>query len=62
LAQLLGFPSARPVEDGVGDRLAQGASREDSDKVTDLTFQEDQDGDAETSDEEQGSPDMPTKG
>ena len=63
LSQLPGFPSARPASDVVVDRPAQGASSgEDSDEVTDLTLLDDQDEDEEMSNEEPGSPDMPTKG
>jgi len=63
LSQLPGFPSARPAEDVADDRSAQGASSgEDSDEVTDLTLPDDQDGDEMMSNEELGSPDMPTKG
>jgi len=43
LSQLPGFPSARPAEDVVDDRSAQGASSgEDSDGVTDLILPDDQ--------------------
>ena len=39
-----------------------GLLGEDSDEVTDLTLPDDQDEDEEMTDEEPGSPDMPTKG
>jgi len=61
--QLPGFPSARPANDVVDDRQDQGASSgKDLDEVTNLTLPDDPDEDEELSDEEPGSPDMPTKG
>ena len=63
LTQLPGFPSARPANDVVDDRQDQGASSgKDLDEVTNLTLPDDPDEDEELSDEEPGSPDMPTKG
>jgi len=61
LAQLPGFPAARPAEEKVDDKSAWGTSSgEDSDEVTDMTLQNSQD--EEISEKEQGSQDMPTKG
>jgi len=63
LSQLPGLQSARSADDVVDDRQDQGGSSgEDSDKVTNLTLPDDQDEDEEMSDEEPGSPYMPTKG
>ena len=60
LAQLLGFPSARQAEEEADDRSARGTSSgQESDEVSDLTLQDSQD--EETSEDEQGSQDMPTK-
>jgi hypothetical protein len=60
LSQPPGFPSARPADDVVDDLQDQGASSgEDSDEVIDLILPDE---DEELSDEEPGSPDMPTKG
>ena len=55
MAQLLGFPSDRPVGMDVDERSAQEvSSEEDSDGVTDLTIQDGQESYDETSDEDQG--------
>ena len=63
LLQLPGFPSARPADDVVDDRPAQGASSgENSEEVTYLTLRDEQDEDGEVSDEELGIPDMQAKG
>jgi len=65
LAQLPGFPSARPTEDEIDHRPAEGTESEnDSDEVIDLTSPNEtgSDVDDDISDDEQGNPDMPTKG
>jgi len=55
LAQLPGFPVDMPVGMDVDERSAQEVSSDkDSDGVTDLTIQDSQESDDETSDEEQG--------
>jgi len=60
---LPGFPSARPAEDVIDDRTAEGtSSEEDSDQVTNLTLPDDLDKDEDMSDDEPGNPDMLTKG
>jgi len=61
LAQLPGFPPARPAEeDSDGSSAQETPSGEESDEVTDLTLQDDQED--ETSEDEQGSQDMPRRG
>jgi len=63
LAQWPSLPSAGPAAEEVDDRLALGASSgEDTDEVKIREIQDDQAGVSDSSDEEQGSPDMPTKG
>jgi len=63
LSQLPGFPSARPTEDEIDHRPAEGTdSGDDSDEVIDLTLLNDPDEDEDMSDDEPGNPDMPTKG
>jgi hypothetical protein len=68
LAQLLDFPSARPNEDKIDHRPAEGTegteSRDNSDEVIDLTSPNERGSDVDEgiSDDEQGNPDMLLKG
>jgi len=68
LAQLPGFPSAGPTEDEIDHRPAEGTegteSGDDSDEVIDLTSPNERGSDVDEgiSDDEQGDPDMPSKG
>ena len=70
LAQLPGFPSARPTEDEIDNRPAEGTkgteSGDDSDEVIDLTSpnlnEKGSDVDEGISDDGQGNPDMLSKG
>jgi len=68
LAQLPGFPSARPTEDEIDHRPVEGTegteSGDDSDEVIDLTSPNERgsDVDEDISDDGQGNPDMPSKG
>jgi hypothetical protein len=68
LAQLQGFPSARATEDEIDHRPAEGTEKaesgDDSDVVIDLTSPNERgsDADEDISNDEQGNPDMPTKG
>jgi hypothetical protein len=70
LAQLPGFPSARPIEDEIDNRPAEGTegteSGDDSDEAIDLTSgcpnERGSDVDEGISDDGQGNPDMPSKG
>jgi len=65
LAQLPGFPSARPTEDEVDHRpVEETESGDDSDEVIKLTLPNERDSDEEEdiSGDEQGNPDMPPKG
>ena len=68
LAQLPGFPSARPTEDEIDNRPAEETegteSGDDSDEVIDRTSPNDRGSDVDEgiSDDGQGNPDMPSKG
>jgi len=68
LAQLPGFPSARLTEDEIDRRPAEGTegteSGDDSDEVIELTSPNERGSDVDEgiSDDEQGNPDMPSKG
>jgi len=68
LAQLPGFPSARPTEDEIDHRPAEGTegteSGDDSTEVIELTSPNERDSDVDEgiSDDGQGNSDMPSKG
>jgi len=68
LAQLPGFPSARPIQDEIDHRPAEGTegteSGDDSDEVIDLTSPSERGSDVDEgiSDDGQGNPNMPPKG
>ena len=70
LAQLPGFLSARPTEDEIDNRPAEGTegteSGDDSDEAIDLNSgspnERGSDVDEGISDDGQGNPDMPSKG